>query len=84
MEQSRPSAEKRISSRLILEAVARAEGMEVTEDDYNKTIEEMAGEYGMEADKLKEVIRPEDDKLIRKDALITKALDFIVEKAVEK
>lgn len=84
MEQSRPSAEKRIKSRLVLEAVARAEGMEVTEDDYNKTIKEMADEYGMEVDKLKEAIRPEDDKLIRKDALITKALDFIVEKAVEK
>ncbi|MCR4586758.1 MAG: trigger factor [Lachnospiraceae bacterium] len=84
MEQSRPSAEKRISSRLILEAVAREEGMEVTDEDYEKTIKEMADEYGMEADKLKEAIRPEDDKLIRKDALITKALDFIVEKAVEK
>ncbi|MCR5119070.1 MAG: trigger factor [Lachnospiraceae bacterium] len=84
MEQSRPSAEKRIKSRLILEAVARAEGMEVTEEDYNKTLQEMADEYRMEVDKLKEAIRPEDDKLIRKDALITKALDFIVEKAVEK
>ncbi|MBO4336681.1 MAG: trigger factor [Lachnospiraceae bacterium] len=84
MEQSRPSAEKRISSRLILEAVARAEGLEVTDEDYEKTLKEMADEYRMEVDKLKEVIRPEDDKLIRKDALITKALDLIVEKAVEK
>ncbi len=84
MEQSRPSAEKRIKSRLVLEAVAKAEGMSVSDEDYEKTIKEMADEYGMEADKLKEAIRPEDDKLIRKDALITKALDFIVEKAVEK
>ncbi len=84
MEQSRPSAEKRIKSRVVLEAVAKAEGMTVTDEDYENTLKTMAEDYNMEVEKLKNVIRPEDDKLIRKDALITKALDFVVEKAVEK
>ena len=47
IEQSKPQAEKRIKSRLVLEAVANAEGIEATDEDYEKEIEDMAENYKM-------------------------------------
>ena len=52
-EQVRPEAVSRIQSSLVLEAIAKAENIEVTDEDIDAEIEKMASMYGMEADKLK-------------------------------
>lgn len=83
MEQVEPQAKQRIESRLVLEAVAKAEGLEATEDDYNKEIEKMAENYKMEKDKVIEMIGEEGKKQIMEDIAVSKAVDFVVDNAKE-
>ena len=84
IEQSMPDVEKNIKGRVALEAVARAEGLTAEDADVDKELEEMAQRYRTEADKLKEMMGPQEMKMLRKDIIIRKALDFVVENAVEK
>ena len=56
IEQVKPQAEKRIQSRLVLEAVAAAEKIEATEEDYEEELKSMAEAYQMEVDKVKELL----------------------------
>lgn len=83
VEQVKPQAEKRIKSRLVLEAVAAAENLEVTDEEYDKEIEVMAEAYQMDVDKVKEMLGERETKNIRKDLLVRKAADFVVENAKE-
>lgn len=83
MENLRPQAFKRIQTRLVLEAVVKAENIEATEEDFNKEIEEMSKTYNMEIDKLKENIGEEEKKSMMADLAVAKALDFIRDAAVE-
>ena len=75
------SATKSIKGRLALEAVAKAEGLEVTEEDLAKEYQQMAESYNMEIDKVKELIPEEEVKetlLNRKAmAVVTEAVKFI-------
>jgi trigger factor len=82
-EQMRPQAVKRIESRLVLEAVAEKENFEVTEDDINTEINDMASAYGMEADKLKELLTDVDKDNMKKDVQVKKAVEFVTEQAKE-
>ncbi|MBE5952427.1 MAG: trigger factor [Lachnospiraceae bacterium] len=84
MENLKPQAFKRIQSRLVLEAIVKAENIVATEEDVNKEIETMAQMYQMEADKLKELIGEEEMKAMSLDLAVQKAIDFVVEAAVEK
>ncbi len=84
LEQLKPQAEQRIKSRLVLEAVAKAENFEVSEEEYTDEIKRMADAYHMELDKLTEMLSSFEEKAIREDLCIKKALDFAVENAVEK
>ena len=84
MEQLKPEALKRIQSRLVLEAVAAAEKMEATEEDFEAEIKSIAESYQMEADKLKELVGEEEKKQIALDMAVQKAVEFVVDAAVEK
>ena len=85
-EQMRPGAIKRIESRLILEAIVKAENFEVTEEEYEKELERIAEESKMELDKLKEYIGDDEygREQIEEDLKIQKAIDLIVDNAKEK
>ena len=83
MEQVRPQAEDRIKSRIVLEAVARAEGIEVTDEDRQKEYESMAEAYQLEAEKVKEMLEAKGSKELEKDLLIKKAMEFITDNAKE-
>lgn len=84
MEQMRPDALKRIQSGLVLEAIAKAENIEVSEDDVETEIGNMAEMYGMEIDKLKEIFVDSERENMKKDLAIQKAVELIVEKAEEE
>ena len=86
MDQMRPGAQKRIESRLILEAIVKAENFEVSDEEYEKELERMAEESKMELDKLKEYIGDDEygKNQIVEDIKIQKAVDLIVDSAVEK
>lgn len=83
-EQMRPDALKQIQSGLVLEAIAKAENIEVSEEDVDAEIEKMAGMYGMEADKLKEYMGDGEKESMKKDLAVQKAVELIVEKAEEQ
>ena len=86
MEDAKVSAEKNIKSRLVLEAVAVAENLEVSEEDLDKEIHKMAESYQMEYDSLNKMISDAERESMKKDVLISKAADFLFEngKAVDR
>lgn len=84
LEQLKPQAEQKIKSRLVLEAVAKAEGFETSDEEYNEEIKKMAEAYQMTVEKLTGIINEYERRSIREDISIRKALDFVVENAVEK
>lgn len=84
LEQMKPNALKRIQSRLVLEAVAASENLAASDEDYEKELENMAGMYQMEVDKLKEIMGEGEEKQIREDIAIQKAVEFVTEQASEK
>ena len=83
LEQMRPQALKRIQSRLVLEAVADKENFEVTDEDVNNEINDMASAYQMEADKLKDLLTDADKENMKRDIQVKKAVDFVTENAKE-
>lgn len=85
LEQVKPQAEKRIKSRLVLEAIVAAEGITASEEDYEKEIERMAEVYNMEKDKVKEMLGDNEKakEQLMEDLAITKAADFVVSEAKE-
>ena len=84
LETAEPEAIRRIKSRLVLEAVAKAENIEVSDDDLNAELEKMAETYQMEPDKLKDMVGDEEKKAIRLDIAVQKAVDLVRDAAVEK
>jgi trigger factor len=84
LEQLKPQAEKRIKTRLVLEAVAKAENIEASEEEYNDELKVMAETYQMEVDKITEMMGEFEQKSIREDICIKKAAEFVTENAVEK
>ena len=83
LEQMKPQAVKRIQSRLVLEAIVKAESITVADEDIEKEIEQMATTYKMEVEKLKELINEREKEQIVMDMAVQKAVDFLVEAAVE-
>lgn len=83
MDQMRPEAETRIKTRLVLEAVAKAEDVKATAKDIEKEIEKMAEMYNMEVDKLKEMFGDAEKDQLSQDIAVQKAVDLLVKEAVE-
>ena len=84
METAEPEALRRIKSRLVLEAVAKAENIEVTEEEVTDELKKMAETYQMEADKLIEMVGDSEKEAIKQDIAVQKAVDLVTEAAVEK
>lgn len=84
LEQMKPQAEQQIKSRLVLEAVAKAENLEASEEEYTDEIKKMAEMYQMTEEKMTEMIGAFEEKAIKEDLRVKKALHFVVENAVEK
>ena len=84
IDELKPQALKRIQSRLVLEAVAAAENIEVSDEDYDKEVERMAEAYNMEKDKLTGLISDNEKEQIRMDIAVQKAVELVVASAAEK
>lgn len=83
IDQVKPQALKRIQSRLVLEAVAKAEGIEATEEDFEEEAKTMGEVYQLDADKVKEMLGEKGKKQVMEDICVKKAVDFVVENAKE-
>ena len=84
MEQVKPNAENQIKSRLVLEAVVKAENLVATEEDFEAEVAKMAESYQMEADKVKEMLGEAGKTQIMEDLAVAKAVEFVVDNAVEE
>ena len=80
-EQMRPQAEKRIRTRLVLEAVVAAENIEASDEAVENEIKQMAETYKMEADKVKEIMGEHGLKQMKEDMAVQEAVDFLVAEA---
>ena len=82
--QVKPQAEKRIKARLVLEAVAKAENITASEEDYEDELKVMAEAYQMEVDKVREMLPEKNAAQIKEDIAVRKAAEFAVANAKEK
>lgn len=80
-EQMKPQAVRRIQTRLVLEAVAAAENIQVSDERIDEEIQKMADAYKMEADKLKEYMGEYEKEQMKKDLAVQEAVDFLVREA---
>ena len=80
-EDIRPQAEKRIRTRLVLEAVVVAENIEVPEEAIDAEIEKMATLYKMDAEKTRELMGETGLNRMREDLAVQEAIDFLVAEA---
>lgn len=84
LEEFKPQAVKRIKTRLVLEAVAKAENIEIPDERIDEELNKMARAYGMEIDKLKEYMNKDEEEQMKTDMAVQEAVTFLVENAVEK
>ena len=84
LEEMRPQAIKRIETRLVLEAIAKAENIEISDEKLDEELAKMAEAYKMEVDKFKEFMSDNEKKQMKEDMAVQEAVTFLVENAVEK
>ena len=86
LEQVKPQAERKIKSRLVLEAIVAAENIQASDEDYEEELKRMGEVYNMEVDKVKEMLGDNEKAIgqIKEDLAITKAVEFVVNEAKEK
>jgi len=78
-EQMRPDAERQVKTRLALEKIAALENIAVSDEETDAEYARLAEMYGMEADKVKEVV---DAAAVAEDLKVKKAIELVREKAV--
>ena len=83
LEQMKPEALKRIQTRLVLEAIAKAENIEISDERVDEEVKNMAEQYKMEFDKLKEMMQDSEKEEIKNDLAVTEAVKIITESAKE-
>ena len=83
-EELKPQALKRIQTRLVLEAIVKAENIEISDEKIDEEIQKMAESYKMEAEKLKEFMGENEKKQMKLDMAVQEAVTFLVENAVEE
>ena len=84
MEELKPQAEKRIRTRLVLEAIVAAENIEVSDERLDEELQKMADSYQMEVEKLNEFMGETEKKQMKEDIAVQDAVTLITEAAVEE
>jgi len=77
----KPQALKRIQTRLVLEAIVKAENIEATEEDFKAELDKMASMYQMESEQLEKMIQGAQKEQMLSDIAVQKAVDFLVAEA---
>ena len=82
-EQMKPQALKQIQTRLVLEKVAQVENIQISDERLEEEFEKMAKMYGIEKDKLKEILGDAEKDQMREDLAVQEAVTFLADNAVE-
>lgn len=80
-EQMKPQAVKRIQTRLVLEAIVKAENITVSDEAVEKEIADMAESYKMEVAQIKEYMGENGIEQMKEDLSVQEAVDFLVAEA---
>ena len=83
LEEMKPAALKNIQTRLVLEAIVKAENIEITDEKFEAELAKMAESYKMEVEKLKEYMGEAEKEQMKKDMAVQEAVTFLVDNAVE-
>ncbi|EFM64598.1 trigger factor [Peptostreptococcus stomatis] len=83
-EARRDEAKALVKNSLVIEKIAELENVEVTEADIDADLENMANMYGLELEKIKEVVGPDEREGIIARLKNTKTVDMLLEAAVLK
>ena len=81
-ESYREQAVKQVNAGLVIEAIAAAEGIEVSPEEIELNLVDMSKKYNMELDKLKELISDAELEGIKKEMVFTKTIEMIANNAV--
>ena len=79
--QMKPDAEKRVKNGLVIDAVAKAENIEVSDEEMEKELKDMAESYKMEVEKIKSTLRESDLEYIKDTVVARKTVEFMKENA---
>lgn len=74
-------AKNMVIRELIIKAISNAEGIEITEDEFQTTVAQYAAQYGYESNE--EFLEQADTEMLRQDLLFYKIIEFLVAEAVE-
>jgi len=80
-EEFKPQAEKRIQTRLVLEAVVKAENIVASEEKVEEQFTKMAEAYKMEVEQIKGLFDEEQITQMKEDLAVQEAIDFLVAEA---
>ena len=75
---ARPSALRQLQTELALEAVAKAEGIETTDEEYEAEVAKLAEQYNFTAEQVKAAVSAED---LKRELALKKANELVVSKA---
>ena len=67
-------ADKRVKTNLVIEAIAKAEGFEASDEEIEKEINDLASEYNMEVEQVRHLLSP---AMLKHDIAMKKAVDVI-------
>ena len=79
----RAQAERAVKAQLVLEAIARAEGFEASEEEIEAEVQRQAARANLPPEEIRKALSGGRDGVIAGDILRSKALAFLVEHAVQ-
>ncbi|AUS08391.1 trigger factor [Laceyella sacchari] len=83
--QFKDDAGKRVRANLVLEAIAKAENIEVTEADIEQEIQEMAKEMSREADEVRRILEAQNAlESVKEQLRVKKTIDLLVSQSKNK
>lgn len=74
-------AQKQVRVSLVLEEIAKTEGIEANQEELDQKIADLSKQYNMETEKLQELLRPEDLDGLKQEIALTKTIEMLVNKA---
>ena len=80
----RDQAKKDVSASLVIDAIRKAEGIEVSPEEIEMNLVDMAKKYNMELDKLKELISEPEMENMEKDMALNKTVEMLANNAKVK
>jgi trigger factor len=80
-ERMQPDAERNVKDQLVLEQITSNENITATEEEIEKEIEDLAGQYGQDVEKFKETAAKHDTKIFEDTIITRKTIDFLVKNA---